>query len=139
LPQERQAFQWIAENTPEDSGFLLLTGHAAFSDLVPEGFPLLSSRANVVTIQGHEWIPASPLPLQLQSYKRTQACRRENPLCLSTWDFDDLYLRRVWPRKEGHVTSHSFVLETGLRSSTEYQLVYESETSLLFAREVQQR
>lgn len=139
LPQERQAFQWVAENTPENSRFLLLTGHPAFSDPVSEWFPVLSARTSIVTIQGHEWTPASPLQVSLQSYNRAQACLHENPRCLSPWDFEYLYVRRVWPRREGNVTPQSFVLETGLRSSREYQLVYESETSLIFARQIQQR
>lgn len=139
LPEERQAFQWIMENTPENSRFLLLTGHAALSDPVSEWFPVLSSRTSIVTVQGHEWTTASPLLLNLQSYTRAQACLHKNPRCLSSWDFEYLYIRRVWPGRQGNVTPQSFVLETGLRSSNEYELVYESETSLIFAREVQQR
>jgi hypothetical protein len=133
LPEERQAFRWIMENTPKESRFLILTGNAALSDPVSEWFPALTSRTSIVTVQGHEWTPDSPLRINLQSYHDAQSCLHTSPGCLASWEFDYLYIRKIQPQKDGSIQTQSFFLEASLLSSQEYRLVYESETTLIFA------
>jgi len=56
-PANREAFEWIKSNTPEQSRFLVLTGdNEIFCDGVSEWFPALARRVSVTTIQGNEWL-----------------------------------------------------------------------------------
>ncbi|MBI2758412.1 MAG: glycosyltransferase family 39 protein [Chloroflexi bacterium] len=56
-PADREAFDWIKANTPQDSRFLVLTGeNELFCDGVSEWFPALTSRLSLTTVQGTEWL-----------------------------------------------------------------------------------
>ena len=133
LPEERQALDWIAANTPTDSRFLVLTGDAALSDPLSEWFPALTGRVSIVTAQGHEWTPASPLSENIRAYNRAQTCLNENTDCLSGWDFEYLYIRKVKPQREGGVERQVSLLEMLLRTSSEYSVVYDSDSAVIFA------
>ena len=93
LPEERQALNWIVDNTAKDSRFLILTGDAALSDPLSEWFPALTERVSIVTVQGHEWTPDSPLIENMRAYSRAQSCLNGDSSCLIDWDFDYLYIR----------------------------------------------
>jgi len=134
LPQERQALTWIVDSTPADSRFLVLTGDAALSDPLSEWFPALTDRVSLVTVQGHEWTPASPLIENMKFYNRAQSCLNEDADCLSGWDFDYLYMRKVRPQKEGGFQPQVSLLEASLRESSEYSIVYDSDVAVIFLR-----
>jgi hypothetical protein len=134
LPEERQALTWIVDHTPADSRFLVLTGDAALSDPLSEWFPALTERISLVTVQGHEWTPGSPLIENMKSYNRAQVCLNENVDCLAKWDFDYLYIRKVKPQREGGVIRQVSLLEMDLRKSGEYSVVYDSDVAVIFER-----
>ena len=134
LPEERQALNWIVDNTEKDNRFLVLTGDAALSDPLSEWFPALTERVSIVTVQGHEWTPDSPLQENVRTYNRTQLCLNSDSSCLSNWDFDYLYIRKVKPQKEGGVQAHVSLLEASLRASNEYSIVYDSDVAVIFLR-----
>jgi hypothetical protein len=134
LPEERQALKWIMDNTPKDSRFLVLTGDAALSDPLSEWFPPLTERVSLVTVQGHEWTSDSPLIPNLKEYNRAQSCLNEDADCLSGWDFDYLYIRKIKPQKEGGVQGQVSLLEASLRESNEYSIVYDSDVAVIFLR-----
>ena len=134
LPEERQALTWIVDNTPKDSRFLILTGDTALSDPLAEWFPAITERVSIVTVQGHEWTPSSPLIENMKAYSRAQTCLNENADCLSAWDFDYLYIRKIRPRAEGGVQEQVSLLEKVLRTSSEYSVVYESDVAVIFLR-----
>jgi hypothetical protein len=55
-PPDQEAMTWLRENTPEDAGFLVLTGTTSVScDSVLEWFPALTGRQSIYTVQGTEW------------------------------------------------------------------------------------
>lgn len=55
---EREAMEWISENTPEDAEFLVLTAGMPWeADSGAEWFPVLAERRSVLTPQGSEWLP----------------------------------------------------------------------------------
>ena len=137
LPEEREAFAWIRNNTPADSRFLVLTGDAALSDPLSEWFPALTERTSLVTAQGHEWTPELPLLESLRQYTHAQSCLNQDIDCLSTWDFDYLYIRRERPNAEGGYDSQPSILEQALRDSNEFVVVYDSDASIIFARVLQ--
>lgn len=134
LPEERQALTWSMENTPTNSRFLVLTGDAALSDPLSEWFPALTERVSLVTVQGHEWTSDSPLIDNLKAYNRAQLCLNEAADCLSEWNFDYLYIRKVRPQKDGSIQLQVSVLETSLRASSEFPVVYDSDSAVIFLR-----
>ncbi len=136
LREERQALNWIVDNTPTDSRFLVLTGDAALSDPLSEWFPALTERVSLVTVQGHEWTPDSPLQENVRAYNRAQLCLKSDSICLSGWNFDYLYIRKVKPQKEGGVEQQVSLLEASLRESGEYAVVYDSDAAVLFVENV---
>jgi hypothetical protein len=132
LPEERQALNWIVNNTATDSRFLVLTGDGALSDPLSEWFPVLTERVSLATVQGHEWTPNSPLIPNVIAYNHAQLCLNESIDCLSQWDFDYLYIRKVMPQKEGGVEGRVSLLEAALRESGEYSVVYDSDSAVIF-------
>lgn len=134
LPAERQALNWIEQNTPENSRFLLLTGDAALSDPLSEWFPALTRRTSLVTVQGHEWTPELPLRESLRDYAKAQSCLDRDLDCLSNWKFDFLYIRRIRPNAEGGINQQVSILEQSLRNSDEFIIVYDSEVAVVFSR-----
>ena len=55
-PPDQEAMNWIQENTPATSRFLVLTGTSSVScDSVMEWFPALTGRQSIFTVQGTEW------------------------------------------------------------------------------------
>lgn len=134
LPEERDALAWIHDNTPADSRFLVLTGDAALSDPLSEWFPALTERTSLVTAQGHEWTPELPLRESLREYANAQSCLNQDVSCLSTWDFDFIYIRRARPNAEGGIDSQPSILEQSLRDSNKFVVVYDSEFAVIFSR-----
>jgi hypothetical protein len=68
----------------------------------------------------------------MKAYIRAQACLNEDVDCLTNWDFDYLYLRKVRPQKEGSFQRQVNLLEKLLRESGKYLIVYDSETAVIF-------
>jgi hypothetical protein len=53
---ERSAMEWVANNTPQEGRFLVLSNSDGWAkDRVAEWFPALSQRASTNTVQGLEW------------------------------------------------------------------------------------
>lgn len=132
LPQERESLAWVAQNTPQDSRFLILTGEAGLSNPLTEWFPALTGRVSLLTAQGREWTPDSPLIGNLREYNRAQACLKEERDCVSAWDFDYLYIRTMKPTREGGAEDRPSILDVSLRDSGEYRIVFENETAAIY-------
>ncbi len=134
LPQERQALAWIQQNTPAASRFLVLTSDAVLSDPLSEWFPAQTGRTSLVTVQGHEWMPEFPLRESLRDYAEAQSCLNQSLECLSKWEFDFIYIRRIRPNADGGITLQASILEQSLRASDEYVAVYDSDVAVIFSR-----
>lgn len=132
LTQERETLAWVKQNTPQGSRFLLLTGEAGLSDPLSEWFPTLTGRVSLLTAQGHEWTPQSPLIENLRSYNSAQACLKQASGCLSAWDFDYVYIRKVRPMPEGNVEERSSILDVSLRESPNYEIIFENDVAVIY-------
>lgn len=132
LPQEHETLGWVTQNTPPKSRFLVLTGEAGFSDPLSEWFPALTGRVSLLTPQGHEWTPGSPLLENLQTYNKAQFCLKEDEDCISAWDFDYVYIRKVRPMPDGNVEYHPSILDVSLRGSPDYVILFESEVAVIY-------
>jgi Dolichyl-phosphate-mannose-protein mannosyltransferase len=87
-PAERVAMEWVKQNTPADSVFLVLTGQMPLRDPVSEWFPVLADRVSAATVFGREWIAEPPFSSHLVSYDMLQACRYQNTDCIQKWSKD---------------------------------------------------
>jgi hypothetical protein len=102
-PENQKAFQWVAENTPIDSRFLVLTGNTdLFADWTLEWFPVLTNRVSLTTIQGHEWLDGKNFSEHVNEIQLLQHClANSTPLaCVKTQaeklgsDYDYIYIAK---------------------------------------------
>ncbi len=102
-PQERLALTWIAENTPSDSRFLVLSGEPQYGiDPISEWFPALSKRTSLTTPQAHEWLPDHEFTQRIRLHETLQESFLTCPLpdlsCTLAWaeenhlDFTHIYI-----------------------------------------------
>ena len=70
---EMQAMQWIADNTPADANFLVISRNGWYADRDGEWFPALAQRNNVATVQGYEWVRGE-FERRLDLQTRAQMC-----------------------------------------------------------------
>ena len=139
LPDEINNLSWISQHTPVDSRFIILTGLNGPDDSLSEWFPALSSRPSLATIQGHEWNPQKSITPALKDYWLLQSCLAQTTDCLDQWvtktklNYDYVYLRKIQPGPDGNIEKTAGVLENSLRTSSDYNIAYESETAVIFS------
>ncbi len=78
---EVQAMQWIAENTPEDAKFVVISRNGWYADRDGEWFPALAQRDNVATVQGYEWV-AGEFERRMELQTMAQMCLPGEGNCL---------------------------------------------------------
>jgi hypothetical protein len=86
---DRQAMQWVSQNTPKDSKFIISTGGEWPIDFVSEWFPALSMRNSASTVQGSEWLPENEFTHQIKVYKELQSCAMQGLSCILSWAKDN--------------------------------------------------
>ncbi|MCL4529313.1 MAG: hypothetical protein M1282_07860 [Chloroflexi bacterium] len=134
VPVESQtAMQWVRENTPLDSRFIVLTGrNDPFSNSSAEWFPVFAGRTSLNTIQGREWLLGKDFVSFFDSLENLQNCLNANADCLDEWasarklDFNFVYLEKS---KQIHA-----LLVNQLRQDSRYRLVFENESAAIFER-----
>lgn len=128
---DRETMEWVRENTPPESRFLLISNRGEISpmtDSFQEWFPVLAERQSRNTLQGMEWILGSNFFEYSQELVALQACPDTD--CLNDWleqknaqvDFILFQKKRAAP-----------ALINSLRADESYQAVYESSTAQIFA------
>jgi hypothetical protein len=133
----RQAMQWVRENTPQASRFLVLTAHEdPFSDPSAEWFPALAERTSINTIQGQEWMLGRDFMPFLNAVQDLPRCLTADPACLESWAagrgtrFDYVYLQTAEPL----VAWPSGLLLYQLQQDPNYSRVFENEGIAIFQR-----
>jgi len=130
--EERAAMQWAAQNTPEGSRFVLVTGYNWYEDAISEWFPIVAGRNSLATVQGYEWFAAGRFQQQQKWHKDLQKCADEGLACLEKWQqetgvsFEYIYL--------SHVQAKSSALEATLSTSSSYQRVYIEAGAAIFKK-----
>jgi hypothetical protein len=128
---DRQTMEWVKENTPPKSRFLLITNRGEISpmtDSYQEWFPALAERQSPNTLQGSEWTLGPHFFPYSQKLVALQACPDVD--CLDKWlaenhiqvDFVLFQKKRV---------SQSLI--DSLRGDQQYALVYESPNTDIYA------
>ncbi len=80
---EREAMEWIRQNTPPDAAFLVITGEPnPFCDSVGEWFPALTDRKSIATLQGREWTLGNEFNDFIQNASGLQTCLDKGLECL---------------------------------------------------------
>ncbi|MGI8552264.1 MAG: ArnT family glycosyltransferase [Dehalococcoidia bacterium] len=153
---DRQAMQWVAQQTPPDSRFLVVTGIGVDSgngvdlgvdkaigwggDRVSEWFPVLAERVSVATPQGYEWL-GSIVRLQKDDHD-AQICAEREATCLDRWakdtgsTFTYLYLPKGRHNDDASDTPDTCCreLRASLRSDSAYTLAYDGPGASIFVR-----
>ena len=133
---DRAAMEWISNNTPAASRFIVLTGRSdPLEDPVTEWFPAYSLRRSQNTIQGQEWLLGKGFMTFLGGLDQLQSCLNDTPSCVENWansnhlDYDYLYIEKASPTNQTPV-----LLLYLLRQSQNYNLVFENNSAVIFAR-----
>jgi hypothetical protein len=134
--------QWIAENTPADSRFIVLTGESdAMCESVAEWFPALSKRQSLTTLQGREWLSSVNFIEFVEKRNKLQTCINSDVNCLDREaDYfgtqpDYVYISIQSPTEgckmvQTHHDYRSIILS--LMQSKSYTLVQKSNTIIIF-------
>jgi hypothetical protein len=143
--EEREAMEWVAENTGHDSRFVLVTPGATWAeDSATEWFPALAQRVSLATVQGREWLPGHVFDLGKQEHADLQGCRSEEASCLDAWgDRYGLLFTHVYVSKSEIDFAGSSVdtwdccasLRHSLTASPDYGLIYDGPGAAVFARQ----
>jgi len=135
----RQAMNWVARYTPEDSRFLVMRGVGSpWTDSLSEWFPTLTKRASLGTVQGYEWLGKSRYENQQERYEELQACSHQSVRCLERWarqvspSFSYVYVAKAPAGDQGDCCS---ILRRSLRASPRYVVLYDGPGATIFARE----
>jgi hypothetical protein len=136
LPEtERQAMQWVAQNTPSTSQFIIITARDKqqwSSDIVAEWFPVFAQRTSQTLIQGYEWKDDAEFYQRLRRYFALKDCDYDQiTACLDdiftakNINFNYVYVSKAAPAR--HFGWH-------LMRAAEYQLVYDGAKAMVFEK-----
>ena len=129
-PEPFQAMQWVSENTPSNSRFILFTGSSGImTDPIQEWFPALAKRESQTTMQGLEWNLNKDFFPRLQSLITLQACT--NLDCVNQWSANtDLGYDYILIQK----SNVTLPLLNSVRLDASYVVVYENSSIVIFQK-----
>jgi hypothetical protein len=140
-PPDRESMNWVKQNTPADSRFLVLTGTTSVScDPLLEWFPALTDRQSITTVQGREWIDGKNFMDFVTSSYAVQRCLSSgNISCLdsavSRSQYDYIYISKVLRTNScaspGVPGTFSFFLES-LGAAPGFEMVHETEDVVIY-------
>lgn len=129
-PSDRAAMDWVANNIPQGSKFVILTGETeTFADAVSEWFPVLAKHTSVATVQGYEWMPDKLFKTKMDEYYELQSCMNKTYQCIEKWStktgnqFSYLLVSQDSLLEQEGVALHTPLL-TSLSESASYQMLY---------------
>lgn len=127
---DRDVMEWVKENAPLDSRFLLITNKGQISpmtDSYQEWFPALTERRSVNTLQGKEWTLGPQFYSYTQDLVALQTCTDAE--CLQEWAIqNNAYYDYVLIQKR---RASSELIES-LKSNDQYLILYESGDVVIF-------
>jgi hypothetical protein len=142
---ERTAMQWVRENTPANSQFLVMTSEPeAMCESTTEWFPALTERTSLTTLQGREWLTDKSFGDFIGRRNNLQGCINENLECLADQasyfgsDFDYVYISIKTPTNNCKSTNLSAKTTNGLaivmEDSPEYGVAYQTVDAIIFKK-----
>jgi len=143
-PHDQEAMNWVHENTPAESRFLVLTGTTSVScDSVLEWFPALTGRQSLYTVQGTEWIQGANFNTYVRSTYPVQECLASGDAsCLDTAvsrsQYDYVYVSKILRVNNcsplDNPRTFPYFLER-MGSDSGFDAVYESEDVIIYSKE----
>jgi len=134
------AMNWVKQNTPEDSRFVVLSGSASVAcDSVAEWFPAISGRQSLFTVQGTEWTKADGFKPFIREVVELQMCSRNTPECVDglvdASEYDYVYLSKGLQVDNCEslplAVNFSYFVES-VRNDMQYEIVYENDAVLVY-------
>jgi hypothetical protein len=143
-PPDQEAMNWVRENTPANSRFLVLTGTSSVScDSVLEWFPALADRESIFTVQGTEWTKGADFNNYVRSTYNVQECLPDGDAsCLdeavSRSAYDFIYLSKTL-RVDNCIPldlqrTFSYFLEH-MHADESFETIYETEGVVIFGKQ----
>lgn len=129
---DRTAFNWISDNTPPESNFLVLSGIISLTDPTAEWFPSLTERVSVATVQGFEWDRKHNFDEIVAQGRAVQECVYQDFSCLQSWmhtsgfEIDYIYIRKLVTTEILAQEIHTSALEDLLITKGLARSVYQS-------------
>ena len=135
---QAESMEWISQHVPENSSFIVFTGNESYgNDYTSEWFPSLSRRSSLTTPQGHEWLPDGEFNRRVSLHAELQTFTGADIASLESWaksnhlDFSHIYIAEKALR-ENEIST--VVLQELLEISTNYELLFENDDALIFAK-----
>lgn len=139
-PPDREAMQWVRQNTPAEARFVVLTGSRSVScDSVPEWFPALAGRKSLFTVQGTEWTLGKDFGDFVQKAGAVQACVSDSVNCVldltKSVEYDFIYVSKTLRvdncQPLPYPQTFPFFVEA-LRSNPGFDVVYETNGAIVY-------
>jgi hypothetical protein len=133
---QQATMSWVADHTPGDAAFAVVTGREWTYDSVSEWFPVLAERRSVATVQGTEW--GGSFVEQLAIDRQLQACAIRTAACIESWiqgqGSVDLYVYVSNGDQRGGVAVPDCCpgLRETLRASDEFELQHDGPGGTVF-------
>lgn len=128
--ENREAMQWVKENTPAESRFLVIDFPDGWhDDMVGEWFPTLSQRTSILTAQGQEWLPENTQLKTITALGEVSACQLNGLGCLQSWiNKNQVQINYVYLTLNAQSSTtplkFSSVIESQMAGDPGYQLAY---------------
>jgi hypothetical protein len=137
---DRASMEWVSTHTLPGSRFAVLTFWNNWEDPISEWFPVLANRQSLTTPQGYEWV--GEFSTRVVNFAQLQKCAASTVACLHDWE-----------RKSGERLTHVYIrkwsdapmrtccppLEYALRTSVEYEIVYDGPGTVILAKYVNKK
>jgi hypothetical protein len=134
---ERQAMQWIRENTPEYSKILVVPNSAYWSfDKSSEWLPVLADRTSVAVVQGYEWTDG--FDERIAHYDALSVCNQLGSDCLEQWqmytgiDYSYIFIPFADKNARNQYVLDNDILIESLQEQNQYKLVYNNPGAKIF-------
>ncbi len=139
----RMAFEWIVNNIPPSSRFLVITGETELlRDWTQEWFPALTERISLTTIQGREWLNENDFETLIENFQYIQSCANSEALinCISegtrraNMNYDFIYIAKVTANIPLKYEPKAAGFVADLKRSKNFMLVYDSTDVVILKR-----
>jgi hypothetical protein len=134
-PSDRSAMDWVANNIPPQSRFVILTGETeTFADAVSEWFPALTRSVSVATVQGYEWMPGKVFLTKMDDYYALQPCMNRTYQCVEQWAMETDHPFDYLLISQDDLSKNENPLLISLLESSEYQIAYQKDEVAIFKK-----
>ncbi len=145
-PEEKEAMEWVADNTKKGASFLVITPRPPAIwglDRTAEWFPTFSKRKSLNVLQGYEWVPQKEMQKRLDRNVLLTNCYNKEVACLKDWQtkthqtFEYIYF---FKESASYVATSPisqeayYPLLSSVKKSSEYTLIYNGAGATIFTK-----